>query len=98
MAIEAGDLAGVHEAIQAVEHVRGISALHTLERPDGALVVVARVGLSPVLRLPEIVYLISEIDAVARQADPRIQAVFVEPDIAADSTTPTEAIVIRSLD
>ncbi len=98
MPIEADDLTGVDEAIHAVEHIRGVSTLLALEKPDGALVVIARVGLSPILRLPEIVYLISEIDAAVRQADPRITSVFVEPDIAADSTTPTEAIVIRALD
>ncbi|BDI21333.1 hypothetical protein [Herbiconiux sp. L3-i23] len=92
------DLTAIDTAIHAVGPIKGVSALHALERPDGGLVVVARVGLSPALRLAEIVFAISEVEHAVRQADPRVQAVFVEPDIAADAATPTETIVIRALD
>ena len=41
---------------------------------------------------------IGEVDYAVRKADSRVQAVFAEPDIAADAGTPTETIVIRALD
>jgi hypothetical protein len=91
------DLTVIDAAIHAVALVKGVSALQAIERADGGIVVVARIGLSPTLRLTE-VYTISEVDSAVRHADPRVQAVFVEPDIAADAATPTETIVIRALD
>jgi divalent metal cation (Fe/Co/Zn/Cd) transporter len=92
------DLTVIDAAIHAVALVKGVSSLQALERADGGIVVVARIGLSPTLRLTEVVYTISEVDSAVRHADPRVQAVFVEPDIAADAATPTETIVIRALD
>ncbi|MFD1715262.1 hypothetical protein ACFSBZ_12355 [Amnibacterium flavum] len=98
MSTHSPDLSAIDAAIHAVGLVKGVSALHALERADGGLVVVARVGLSPLLRLTEVVLTIGEVDHAVRKADSRVEAVFVEPDIAADSATPTETIVIRALD
>jgi divalent metal cation (Fe/Co/Zn/Cd) transporter len=92
------DLTAIGAAIRAVPSVKGVSALFALVRPDGGTVIVTRIGLSPVLRLAEIVHAIGEVEIAVRAADPSVGAVFVEPDIAADAATPTETIVIRSLD
>lgn len=98
MSTETADLSAIDAAIHAVDQVKGVSALHALEKADGGLVIVTRIGLSPALRLTEVVLTIGEVDYAVRRADSRVQAVFVEPDIAADSATPTETIVIRALD
>jgi len=92
------DLAAIEAAIQDVSAVRNISALHALERPDGALVIVTRVGLSPDLRLTQVVHAISDVEIAVRRAAEQVSAIFVEPDIAADAATPTETIVIRALE
>ena len=92
-----GELTAIEEAVLAVPQVKGVSALHALSR-DGSTVIVARVGLSPTLRLADVVLAIADIEHAVKTADPSVGAVFVEPDIAADSRTPTETIVIRALD
>lgn len=93
-----GELSDLERTILGVPRVRGVSALLALDRGDDGLVVVARVGLSPTLRLADVVLAIAEIEHRVKVADPRVRAVFVEPDIAADAATPTETIVIRALD
>jgi divalent metal cation (Fe/Co/Zn/Cd) transporter len=93
-----GELSELERAILDVPAVRGVSALHALDRGDDGLVVVTRVGLSPSLRLSEVVLAIAEVEHRVKTVDRRVRAVFVEPDIAADSATPTETIVIRALD
>jgi divalent metal cation (Fe/Co/Zn/Cd) transporter len=98
MTIEPGHTFHLTEAIEAVEHVRSVTAIDVIDRGDAGIIVVARVGLSPVLRLPEVVILIDEISTAVRKVEPSVTEVFVEPDIASDSATPTEAIVIRALD
>lgn len=98
MTHETGNTFHLTEAIEAVEHVRSVTAIDVIDRGDAGTIVVARVGLSPVLRLPEIVILIDEISTAVRRAESSVTDVFVEPDIASDSATPTEAIVIRALD
>ncbi len=92
------DLSEIEKAILDVPQVKGVSALHALDRGEDGLVIVARVGLSPVLRLPDVVLAIADVEHKVKTADSRVRAVFVEPDIAADSATPTETIVIRALD
>ncbi len=92
------DLHVIEAAITQCEQVRSVSALIAFGRSDGGVSIVTRVGLSPRLRLPEIVVLIGEIEALVVAADPKIRSVYVEPDIAADAATPTENIVIRALD
>lgn len=92
------NLSEIKRAVLDVPQVRGVSALEALTRADGATVIVARVGLSLLLRLPEVVLTVAEVENRVRSADSRVAAVFVEPDIAADAATPTETIVIRALD
>ena len=91
------DLAVIGTAIERVASVRGVSALHAFDR-RGEPVIVARIELSPRLKLTQIVVIISEVDLAVRHADPRVRSVFIEPDVAADAATPTETIVIRALD
>lgn len=91
------DLTAINAAIHDVHSVKGVSALHVVDR-EGKLVVITRIGLSPTLRLREIVLIIGEVEFAVRRAAPEVSSVFVEPDIAADSATPTETIVIRALD
>lgn len=98
MATVSDDLSGIEKAILDVPQVRGVSALHALDRGDAGLVVVTRVGLSPTLRLPDVVLAIADVEHAVKTTDSRVTAVFVEPDIAADAGTPTETIVIRALD
>jgi divalent metal cation (Fe/Co/Zn/Cd) transporter len=93
-----GELSDLEAAILDVPQVRGVSALHALDRGDDGLVVVTRVGLSPSMRLPDIVLAIADVEHRVKSADARVKVVFVEPDIAADAGTPTETIVIRALD
>lgn len=88
----------VERVLLGLPQVRGVSALHVLAQPDGGLIVIARVGLSPLLRLSEIVSVLAEAEDQIRAGDSRVRAVFIQPDVAADAGTPTEAIVIRSLD
>ncbi len=98
MAKVSEELAEIERAILEVPQVRGVSALHALDRGEEGLVVVTRVGLSPTLRLPDVVLAIADVEHKVKTTDSRVRAVFVEPDIAADSGTPTETIVIRALD
>jgi len=88
----------VERVLLGLPQVRGVSALHVLTQPDGGLIVIARVGLSPLLRLTEIVSVLSEAEDQIRASDSRVRAVVIQPDVAADAGTPTEAIVIRSFD
>lgn len=92
-----GELTAIEDAVLAVPQVRGVSALQALTR-GGSTVIVVRVGLSPTLRLADVVLAIADVEHAVKTADPSVSAVFVEPDIAADSATPTETIVIRALD
>jgi divalent metal cation (Fe/Co/Zn/Cd) transporter len=92
------ELAEIERAILDVPQVRGVSALHALDRGEDGIVVVTRVGLSPTLRLADVVLAIADVEHKVKTTDPRVTAVFVEPDIAADAGTPTETIVIRALD
>ncbi|MCU1570635.1 MAG: hypothetical protein JWR33_1376 [Naasia sp.] len=92
------NLSEIKRAVLDVRQVRGVSALEALTRSDGAVVIVARVGLSPSLRLAEVVLAVAEVEERVRHTDRSVAAVYVEPDIAADSATPTETIVIRALD
>ncbi len=92
------DLLEIERAILEVPQVKGVSALHALDRGDEGLVVVTRVGLSPSLRLADVVLAIADVEHKVKTTDRRVRAVFVEPDIAADAGTPTETIVIRALD
>jgi divalent metal cation (Fe/Co/Zn/Cd) transporter len=92
------ELAEIERAILDVPQVRGVSALHALDRGEDGIVIVTRVGLSPTLRLADVVLAIADVEHKVKSSDSRVTAVFVEPDIAADSGTPTETIVIRALD
>jgi len=98
MSGQKADLHVIEAAISEVRQVRSVSALVAFARSDGGVSVVARVGLPPRLRLPEVVQIIAEIELAVTAADPTIQNVYIEPDIAADAATPTESIVIRALD
>ena len=92
------DMAAIRTAITGADQVRAVPELHAFERSDHAVGVVARVGLSPYLRLPEIVQITSEIEARVVAADPSVRGVYIQPEVAADLGTPTESIVIRALD
>ena len=98
MAKVSDELSEIETAILEVPQVKGVSALHALDRGDEGLVVVTRVGLSPTLRLADVVLAIADVEHKVKTTDSRVTAVFVEPDIAADAGTPTETIVIRALD
>ena len=98
MAQVSAELAEIERAILDVPQVRGVSALHALDRGDDGVVIVTRVGLSPTLRLADVVLAIADVEHKVKTTDSRVAAVFVEPDIASDSGTPTETIVIRALD
>ena len=88
----------IEAAIARVPDVRSIGVVHVASEADGRLVIAARIGLSPALGLQEVVGVIARVQLAVGRIVPPGTAVVVEPDIAADQTTPTEAIVIRGFE
>lgn len=88
--------------VRAVGRVRNVHSvpLVRLAREDetGRAVAVVRVGLPPLLPLTEVVMVIAHVQLTVARLLPQGAAVHVEPDVAADEATPTEAIVIRALE
>lgn len=93
---------GARDAIASViaktADVRQVSAVHVATEPDGRLLVAARIGLTPALTLLEVASVIARVQLAVGRLVPSGTAILIEPDIAADQTTPTEAIVIRGFD
>ena len=87
---------------QAAGRVRNVRTVPLVRfaHEDGTdrVVVVVRVGLPPLLPLSEIVTVIAHVQLTVARLAPKGAAVHVEPDVAADQATPTEAIVIRALE
>jgi divalent metal cation (Fe/Co/Zn/Cd) transporter len=87
---------------QAVGRVRNVHTvpLVRLAHEDGTerAVVVVRVGLPPTLPLAEVVTVIAHVQLTVARLAPPGAAVHVEPDVAVDEATPTEAIVIRGME
>lgn len=96
-----GDAAAeaIAQAAGRVGNVRTVPLVR-LAREDGTgrVVVVLRVGLPPALPLTEVVTAITHVQLAVTRIVPPGSAVHVEPDVAADQATPTEAIVIRALE
>ena len=95
--------AGVRRSIaQAVGRVRNVRTVPLVRfaHEDGTerAVVIVRVGLPPLLPLTEIVTVIAHVQLTVARLAPQGAAVHVEPDVAVDEATPTEAIVIRALE
>ena len=89
----------IAEAVLRVRNVRTVPLVR-LAHEDGTerAVVVLRVGLPPALSLPDVVTAIAHVQLTVARLAPTGAAVHVEPDVAADEATPTEAIVIRALE
>jgi hypothetical protein len=89
----------IAEAVLRVRNVRTVPLVR-LAHEDGTerAVVVLRVGLPPALSLPDVVTTIAHVQLTVARLAPTGAAVHVEPDVAADEATPTEAIVIRALE
>jgi len=86
-------------AVLTVKNVRTVPLVRFAhEDGTGRAVVVLRVGLPPALPLTEVVTAIAHAQLAVARLVPRGTAVHVEPDVAADEATPTEAIVIRALE
>lgn len=94
---DAGDLGDlIAEAAARVRHVRNVGTVRLgTEVDSGRPLVTLRVGLPPGMPLTEVVAVVARVQLAAARLAPRGSAVFVEPDVAADQATPTEAIVIR---
>ena len=90
--------AAIEDAIARVPDVRSVASVHVASEQDGRIVVAARIGLSPALGLQEIVGVIARVQLAVGRLAPSGTAVVIEPDVAADQTTPTEAIVIRGFE
>ena len=89
----------VAEAAGRVKNVRTVPLVRTgREDGTGRVLVVLRVGLPPLLPLGEVVTAIAHVQLAVARIVPDGAAVHVEPDVAADQATPTEAIVIRALE
>ena len=87
----------VADAVARVQHVRTVPLVRTaVEDGTGRPLVVVRVGLPPHLTLAEVDTVIAHVQLTAARHLPRDAVVHVEPAVAADRTTPTEAIVIRA--
>jgi divalent metal cation (Fe/Co/Zn/Cd) transporter len=88
----------IEAALARVPEVRSVGVVHLATDRDGRLLVAARIGLSPTLGLQEIVAVIARAQLAVGRLAPAGTAVVIEPDVAADQTTPTEAIVIRGFE
>ncbi len=89
----------IAQAVGRVRNVRTVPLVR-LAHEDGTdrAVVIVRVGLPPLLPLSDVVTVIAHVQLTVARLAPQGAAVHVEPDIAADQATPTEAIVIRALE
>jgi hypothetical protein len=89
----------IAEAVGRVRNVRSVPLVR-LAHEDGTerAVVIVRVGLPPMLPLTEVVTVIAHVQLTVARLAPPGAAVHVEPDVAVDEATPTEAIVIRALE
>ena len=87
----------IEAAIARVPEVRSVGVVHIAEE-SGRLVIAARIGLSPALGLQEVVGVIARVQLAAGRLVPAGTAVVIEPDVAADRSTPAEAIVIRGFE
>ena len=88
----------IASAIARTADVRQVSAVHVATEQGGRLLVAARIGLSPMLTLQEVASVIARVQLAVGRLVPSGTAILIEPDVAADQTTPTEAIVIRGFD
>ena len=90
---------GIVQAVGRVKNVRSVPLVrYAHEDETGRPVVVVRIGLPPLLPLTEVVTAIAHVQLTLARLVPQGAAVHVEPDVAADEETPTEAIVIRALE
>lgn len=89
----------IGRAVAKVRNVRAVPMVR-IGREDGTgrALVVIRVGLPPLLSLPDVVNVIAHAQLAAARIAPKGAAVFVEPDVAHDEATPTETIVIRGME
>jgi divalent metal cation (Fe/Co/Zn/Cd) transporter len=88
----------IASAIARTADVRQVSAVHVATQQDGRLLIAARIGLPPDLTLQETAAVIARVQLAVARLVPSGTAIVIEPDVAADQTTPTEAIVIRGFD
>lgn len=100
MAASANDTGrdAITSAVARIPDVRQVSAVHLATEQGGRLLVAARIGLSPALGLQEVAAVIARVQLAVARLVPSGTAIVVEPDVAADQATPTEAIVIRGFD
>ena len=90
---------GIVQAVGRVKHVRSVPLVrYAHEDATGRPVVVVRIGLPPALPLTEVVTAIAHVQLTLARLVPQGAAVHVEPDVAADQATPTEAIVILGME
>lgn len=89
----------IAEAVGRVVNVRSVPLVR-LAHEDGTerAVVVVRVGLPPLLTVTDLVTVVAHVQLTVARLVPPGAAVHVEPSVAADQATPTEAIVIRALE
>lgn len=89
----------IAEAVATVRNVRTVPLVRFAreDETDRAIVVV-KVGLPPLMTLTDVSTVIAHVQLTVSRLVPRGAAIHVEPDVAADQATPTEAIVIRALE
>jgi hypothetical protein len=89
----------IAEAVARVRNVHTVPLVR-MSHEDGTdrPVVILRVGLPPLMPLTDVVTVIAHVQLTVARLVPAGTAVHVEPDVAADQATPTEAIVIRALE
>ena len=89
----------IAEAVGRVTNVHTVPLVR-LAHEDGTerAVVIVRVGLPPLLPVTDVVTVIAHVQLTVARLVPQGTAVHVEPSVAADQATPTEAIVIRAAD
>ena len=98
MSASDGDLsAAIRAAAGSAAGVLGVGGVR-VGGTDRDTVAGVRVSLNPSLSLAEVLRIVGRVELAVLEVLPAGGAVFIEPDIASDLATPTEAIVIRSTD
>jgi divalent metal cation (Fe/Co/Zn/Cd) transporter len=93
----ADDLETIVAAVRATG-VKTVGAVRVATQPGGRLLVAVRIGLPPATPLSEIATAIAHVQVAVSRALRAPADVAVEPAVASDEATPTEAIVIRALE
>jgi cation diffusion facilitator family transporter len=95
------DLTAIRDAINAHKEVEALIHIRTLYLGPDELLVGAKVAFAAKTKLAQVATAIDAVEASIREAVPAARVIYLEPDVyrpAADGSTLTESIVIKSAD